>query len=374
MRIAILRRAPQESFSMDVYADSLVRELKNICPDWKIVELAPALDCIDRNQASWRIGLQKYYERYWRYPLTLNLQDIDLFHIIDHSDGYLSSWLKYYKKPSVVTCHDLINLIQPKTFEGRARFPLVSMTAWRLAIKGMKNANHIIAVSSHTKQDTVQYLQIKPNDITVIPNGVDPIFHPVLEESIDSFRENLGIAKDTFCLLNVGSNNVRKNISTILDVISVLSAEGFPVHFWKVGADFNAEQKFFIQEHELNSCITYLGQPDENMLVTIYNSADGLIAPSLYEGFGLTVLEAMACGTAVIAANVTALPEVAGDAAILINPMDVEEIAAAVRRLYHEPSYRQKLVCRGLERTKQFTWKKTAEQVAKVYETVLEKS
>jgi len=373
MRVAVLRRAPQESFSMDVYADSLVRELREIRPDWKIIELTPAIDHINKHQPFWVIGLQKYYERYWRYPRTLNLDDVDLFHIIDHTDGYLCYWLKRYKKPNVVTCHDLINLIQPKTFKGRAKFPLISMSAWRWAVQGMKSANHIITVSSHTKKDTIQSLQIPPELITVVPNGVDPIYQPISNEAIRTFRQQQGLTDDTFCLLNVGSNNARKNISTILEVVAVLRRQGFPVHFWKVSADFDAEQKSFIQKQNLESYVTYLGKPDENTLVTIYNSADALLAPSLYEGFGLTVLEAMACGTSVIAANVTALPEVVDDAAILIEPRDVEAIAAAIRSLYHEPSYRQELIFKGLKRAEQFTWRKTAEQIARLYETTLEK-
>jgi glycosyltransferase involved in cell wall biosynthesis len=352
----------------------LVRALRIVRPEWEIIELAPAIDLIDRNQPNLMIGLQKYYERYWRYPLTLRLQDVDLFHIIDHSDGYLSYWLKRYSKPNVVTCHDLINLVEPATFKGRSHFPLVSMTAWRLAIQGMSAASHIITVSSHTKKDTVHHLQIEPKDITVIPNGVDPKFRLISNEIVHAFRQRQRIAPDTFCLLNVGSNNARKNISTILEVVAVLQGENFPIHFWKVGADFNEEQKRFIQKHNLDSYVTYLGQPDEDSLITIYNAADALMAPSLYEGFGLTILEAMACGTVAIAANTTSLPEVAGDAAIFVEPTDVKAIAATVRYLYTDSSYRQELVCKGLERVKSFTWESTAQQVASIYEKVFSHS
>lgn len=371
MRIAILRRAPQESVSMDVYADALVQGLKTIRPSWTIIQLAPAIEQINRDHPSWLSGIQKYYERYWCYPRRLNLPDIDLFHIIDHSDGYLSRWLKRYQKPNVVTCHDLINLVQPETFKGRASFPLISMTAWQLAIRGMKEADHVITVSTHTKKDTIQYLQIPAKNITVVPNGVDSLYHPVAESTIQAFRQQQGLMNHTFCLLNVGSNNARKNIDTILAVVATLRQSDFPVHFWKAGADFNAAQKAFIQAHHLEACVTYLGKPDPETLVKIYNSADCLIAPSRYEGFGLTVLEAMACGTAVIAANVTALPEVAGDAAILIDPEDVQSMVAAVRLLRDDPTYQQDLVHKGLERVKRFTWQHTAAQVAQVYETVL---
>lgn len=373
MRIAILRRAPKASFSMDVYADGLIRGLKVVRPNWQIIECSPVLNIASVRQSNWIAGGQKYYERYWRYPRTLKNLDADIFHVIDQSDGYLSYWLKRYKKPNVVTCHDLINLIKPDTFQGRAKFPLISITAWKLAIQGMREANHILAVSSHTKKDAVEHLAIAPHNITVVPNAVDAIFHPLLPDDIDEFRRRRGIAKDTLCLLNVGSNNARKNILTILKTLAVLNTQGLPVMFWKVGADFNAEQKHFIKIHHLESCIAYLGHPDEATLVKIYNAADVLLAPSLYEGFGLTVLEAMACGAAVVAANATSIPEVAGDAAILTAPLDVDAIVKAIQQLYDHPRYREQLVQRGLERVKQFTWEKTAAHVANVYEQVLDK-
>jgi len=238
----------------------------------------------------------------------------------------------------------------------------------------MRATNHIITVSAHTKADTIQHLNIPAHRITPIPNAVDAVFRPVAEERKQHFRQQQGIPADRFCILNVGSNNIRKNIATILEVVALLHAEGFPIQFWKVGANFNTEQQRFIQAHALESCITYLGQPDEDTLITIYNAADALIAPSLYEGFGLTVLEAMACGTAVIAANTTALPEVAGDAAILVAPQDREAIATAIRQLDRDPAYRHHFVEKGLDRVKHFTWENTAEQVARVYEMVLSSS
>jgi glycosyltransferase involved in cell wall biosynthesis len=347
---------------MDVYADSLVRGLKVVRPDWEIIERSPAGSTN---------GLQKYRDRYWQYPRTLKHLEADIFHIIDHSDGYLSYWLKRYRKPNVITCHDLINLIKPETFQGQARFPLISMTAWRLAIQSMKEADRIIAVSSHTKKDAIEHLNISSHNITVIPNAVDANFRLLPSEDIQAFRCERELFSDTLCLLNVGSNNLRKNVSTILQVVASLKGQGLPVRFWKVGADFNAEQIDFIKVNRLDTSVKYLGEPDRETLVEIYNAADVLLAPSLYEGFGLTILEAMACGTAIIAANATSLPEVAGDAAILVEPLDIKGMETAIHQLDKDLKYRQELVQKGLERVKQFTWEHTAEQVACVYEQVL---
>ena len=369
MRVAILRRVPKFSVSMDVHADGLVSGLKAVRPDWTVLESCPVskADGVSNRFAS----VQKYYERYQRYPRSLSQLDADIFHIIDHSDGYLSAWLRRTQSPNVVTCHDLINLIEPETFKGRAKFPLVSMTLWKRAVEGMRQANHVIAVSSHTKKDTVEHLGISPQDITVVPNAVDRSFCRLPASEVQTLRHQHNLSPETLCLLNVGSNNARKNISTILSVVALLKQQGLPICFWKAGADFNPEQKQFIESHNLSKCISYLGKPDKAALIGLYNSANCLMAPSLYEGFGFTILEAMACGLPVITANVTAMPEVAGNAAVLVNPLDIEAMAQAVQRLYAHPTERQTLAAKGIERAKVFTWESTAEQVARVYERVL---
>lgn len=374
MRVAILRRTPNVSVSMDVYADRLIDGLKIVRPTWDIFEFYPATMTRSTKAFQWIDGIQKYYERYWRYPHHLKQFDADIFHIIDHSDGYLSRWLRSAKRPNVVTCHDLINLIRPDTFKGRARFPLVSMTAWRWGVEGMRQANHILSVSSHTKKDTVEHLGISPNNITVAPNAVDQVFRRLMSNEVKDVRHRYGLADNTWCLLNVGSNNSRKNVSGILTAVDLIKSQGIPVHFWKVGTDFNHDQKQFIQSHDLTSCVTYLGQPNKADLIEIYNAADCLMAPSLYEGFGLTILESMACGTPVITANVTAMPEVAGNAAILVDPTNVEAIANAACYLYEHPGECGTLSQNGLDHVCEFTWERTAERVAQVYEQVTEKS
>ncbi|MGI2905514.1 glycosyltransferase family 4 protein [Tolypothrix sp. VBCCA 56010] len=370
MRIAIVRRALQASLSMDVYADGLVSGLKTVRPDWEILELAP-IAAQKQKRSSLLNGLGKYYQRYWHYPQTVKKQEVDIFHVIDHSDGHLVYWLKNTGKPIIVTCHDLINFLQPENVSSQAIIPSVSMAAWKYAVRGIRQANRIITVSAHTAKDAVKLLDVKREDLIVVPNAVESIFYPLSETQIEVFRRQHHISPETICLLNVGSNQPRKNVFTILKALGILKEQKLPFHFWKAGADFTVEQKQFIQTHNLEDFVSYLGKPDKSILVQLYNAADVLIAPSVYEGFGMTILEAMACGTAVITSNVTSLPEVAGDAAILVNPTDVLAIAKAVRHLYEDSSYRQSLVEQGLARVKLFSWEQTAEKVAQVYEKVI---
>ncbi|KST64269.1 glycosyltransferase family 4 protein [Mastigocoleus testarum] len=377
MRVAIVRRAPRASFSMDVYADGLVSGLKAIRPDWEIIELTPN---IPQNQtrtlqfSSLLNGLNKYHQRYWQYPQDLKKQKVDIFHVIDHSDGHLCRWLKKTGKPVVVTCHDLINFVQPENGHNRALIPAISMPVWKFSVEGICEADRIITVSEHTAKDVETILDIKFQKLTVVPNAVEGIFRPISQVEIDDFRTQYNISPETVCILNVGSNHPRKNVLTILKVLEKLIEKGLPVHFFKTGEQWTQELKTFIDDRNLNQNITYLGKPDKDTLVKIYNSADILLAPSLYEGFGMTILEAMSCGTPAIASNVSSLPEVAGDAAILVDPLNIQQIVEAVCRLHEEPELRQSLIDKGLARAKKFTWEKTAEQVTEIYANVVNKT
>lgn len=366
MRIAILRSTSQSSFSMKVYANNIVKGLREVRPEWDIVDLSPKVSTL-RPLGSAGRAAGKYYERYWRYPLSFKHQSADIFHVVDHSDGHLVPWLKQFGKTVVITCHDLINLVQPEMYRGLSLAPVISLNTWRWSVHRMTAADQIIAVSSHTAKDVSEQLGIASSTITTVPNAVSQFFQPLPPEEVLAFRHQHKVSPDTFCLLNVGSNNPRKNVSAILHVMRLLKERQQPIHFWKAGSDFNAEQYEFIDSHRLGDCISYLGKPDDSMLIKLYSAADVLLAPSLYEGFGLTVLEAMACGTPVITSNVSSLPEVAGDAAITVAPTDYSSMADAVERLRQDANFRQHLIGAGHARAKTFTWLNTAEQVAQVY-------
>ncbi|PSN18795.1 glycosyl transferase group 1 [filamentous cyanobacterium CCP5] len=373
MRIAILRRAPGASVSMDIYADAIVAGLRKVRPDWEFIEVSPQGKGLETPQNSWVAGLKKYYQRYWHYPRSLRKLKVDVAHIVDHSDGYLVKPLQQLGIPTVVTCHDIINWVRPDWFQGRARLSALSMATWKRAVQGMQRSDHIFTVSHHTAKDLTEHLGILPQQITVTPNGVDPVLRVWPQAETQQARRHYGLTEPTCCLLNVGSNNPRKNLEAILSALIPLRAQGIPAHFWKVGADFTSEQKRFIETHGLQDAISYLGRPDLQTLNKIYSAADILVAPSIYEGFGLTVLESMACGTPVVTSNVTSLPEVAGDAALMVSPIDVDAIAEAIGWLWKDADLRQSLVAKGLIRAKRFTWENTAEKIASVYQDVLNK-
>lgn len=367
MRIALVRTMPH--FSMDVYAEGLIAGLKAIHPNWEIIELVP--QAFDRETHSLTVRAQKAYERFWRFPKEVQQQPVDVFHIVDHSDAHIVRWLRKTGRPVVVTCHDLINILYPENLQGSVRLPIISDRLGRYSIQGMEYADAIITVSSETAKNVDRVLKVNRDRLTIIPNAVDPLFRPLPEEQSQAFRDRLNVPPDTFCLLNVGGNHPRKNLTTILKAFNILKQKGLSIQFWKVSDDFTDEDKRFIQINNLEDSIKYLGYLDKTALVQAYNAADVLVAPSFHEGFGITLLEAMSCGTPVITSNVSAMPEVVGDAGILVDPKNSQAIADAVCRLQSDSIYYQDLREKGLKRVQAFTWENVAEQVVGVYEKLL---
>ena len=369
MRIAIVRREPKVAFSMDVYANNLVAELTKLRPDWDIIQIAPT-PWSDDLENLWHSGnpLRKYYERFFNHPRNVSNLDVDLFHIIDHTNAHVAYWLKKSSKPVIVTCHDLVQYVYPEILKNQSRFPAFSMAMWQYSVKGITAADRTIAVSTNTAQDVNKYLNITPEKITVVPNGVESDFRPLSAETIKKWRSQYVSSTEEICLLNVGSTHQRKNIITVLKTLKTIRDRDIPVRLWKIGDEFTTAQQQFIAEHNLDKHITLLGKPNREALIHFYNAADIMLAPSLYEGFGLTILEAMACGTPVITSNVSSLPEVAGDAAILVDPTDTEAIVEAVLNLHQNTALRESLIDKALTRIQTFTWQKNAQLTARLYE------
>lgn len=369
MRVVICRDMVGESISMDVYADGLVKALRELYPEWEVLEAYPRSTGI-KETSSILHGLRKYYEKFLRYPLKLRQHKADVYHVVDQSYAHLVYWLQ--DASVVVTCHDLINLRQPENLRQHARFPKLSMMAWHFSVKGLRLAHHVLAVSRYTAKEVKQMEGIDVERISVIPDGVNAIFHKVKQEDvIRSFRAKHGAFPEDICLLHVGGNAPRKNVALLIEVVRALSIKGIPAILWKTGADFTPQQKRLIGEYGLERKVIYLGQVTDDALVWAYNAADIVVIPSLYEGFGMPVLEAMACGTPVITSNTSSLPEVAGDAARLVSPHSVEEIVDEVLLVMGDPILRRQLVDKGLARAKMYSWKVVASKVAEIYEQII---
>lgn len=368
MRVAIARTMPE--FSMDVYAEGLVSGLRAVRPDWEIVELFP--QPIDRKSRSSWVRARKYYERFWNFPRCVTQQNVDIVHIVEAAEAHMVYWLQQKAKRTVVTCHDLINYFYSDNRVASVQLPLISHQMWMHGIRGMRYADRVVAVSAATAKDTVQILNLAPDRVSVVHNAVEAIFQPLPENQVQAIRQQYNLQPDTFCLLNVGSDHRRKNLLNILQSLAILKQQGLDFVFCKIGADFTAEQKELMQKLQLEEVVRYWGKPERTNLVELYNVADVLVSPSLFEGFGMTLLEAMACGTPVITSNVSSMPEVVEESGLLVDPNSPRAIANAVLHLCQNPLLYADLVEKGFTRVKPFTWQNTAEQVATIYEQILQ--
>jgi glycosyltransferase involved in cell wall biosynthesis len=231
-----------------------------------------------------------------------------------------------------------------------------------------------LTVSVHSKRDISKYLNIPMEKITVIHLAAGEHFRPLAEPVIRSALDRAGLSQPY--ILYVGSIEPRKNLMRLLEAYAQLrhwSTRWDLVvvggrNIWKSSPVGETTEK-----QNLEPFVHFTGYIPDSDLPGIYNGADLFVFPSLYEGFGLPVLEAMACGTPVITSNTSSLPEVAGDAALLVDPYNVEEIAAAMRHVLEDSALANDLRERGLKHAKKFSWEKTARQTISVYEKVLGK-
>ena len=276
------------------------------------------------------------------------------------------------KYGGVVTIHDLWldrhPEFSPKVFGQRASFRRTRRVA--------RLARRVITVSQHSARDIELLYGLPAERIVVIPNGVSTEFRPMSDPSlVAGLRTRFEFPTERFILF-VGGADPRKNHQTLLRafarVLHVLTSSslvlvGDPVHRF---GDIRQTARTFGVE----SRVVCTGRLSVTDMIVLYSNADVFVFPSLYEGFGLPVLEAMACGTPVITSNTTSLPEVAGDAALLVKPDDVDGIADAMLRVLEEPDLRRDLQARGLERIKQFTWERTARQTLALYRELCNES
>jgi glycosyltransferase involved in cell wall biosynthesis len=289
---------------------------------------------------------------------------IDVWHGLDQSG--IPFWGKVGK--SVVTIHDVIPLVLPWAFSRRHRWVLAAALG-----RIRKQADMVIVPSNAVAKDVVQYLQVERERITVIPMGCDPRFYPSEEPvRVAAMRRRYGVPERY--ILFVGTLEPRKNVTTLLQAFGRVAAEQPQDGLHLVitgGSGWGGEDYMgLVADLGLHHLVRFTGFVDDAHLPDLYRNALLFVYPSLYEGFGLPVLEAMACGIPVITSNRSSLPEVAGDAALLVDPTQPEALAAAMSGLLHDGSWRQELRAKGLARSAAFTWEVVAQRTLAVYRTV----
>ena len=271
--------------------------------------------------------------------------------------------------PVVATIHDLAFEHLPETFNRRSWMQM-RLTVRRTA----RRAAQIITVSEYSRQDISKTYKIEPQRILVTPEAARAGFSPVTNETeLKKVRKTYGIERDY--ILSLCSIQPRKNLVRLIEAYSLLRQSRPEVKLpqlvlagkrgWLDGETFNAAR-----QSVGGSDILFTGYVGEEDLPALYSGAVCFVYPSYFEGFGLPPLEAMKCGTPVVVGNTTSLPEVVGDAALSIDPFDVEAMASAIERLIKDSGLREQLSVKGLARAKMFDWRETARQTLHVYNEV----
>lgn len=294
-------------------------------------------------------------------PWLVHQERLDLL----HSPHYTMPFA--VRCPTVVTFHDMTFLLYPEAH----------LLYKRLFFRGImplaaRRADALIAISESTRADILRLLKPAAEKVFAVPYGVAPLFRPVKDcAAIEAICNRYSLPRQF--ILYVGNLEPRKNLPVLLQAFARLTQRGLPHALVLAGSRGWKDAEIFSTMKELGLasrvCFPgYIPQPD---LPALYSAADLFVYPSLYEGFGLPVLEALACGIPVITSNVSSMPEVAGDAGILVNPRRVDELADALWRILTDRELHDELARKGVERAQMFSWTRTARETLAVYEQVV---
>ncbi len=301
------------------------------------------------------------------FPFDLRSQKLDIMHFTNFNNPLF--WFGKF----VVTIHDLTLMF----FPGGKKKSSLHKLGYRLALlSACKKARKIIAVSRHTKKDIIRFFNIPDDKIKVIYEGIEDKYHPIEDRK---FIEKIKIKYDiqTPYIMYIGAWKKHKNINNLIKAFDILKRKyKFPHKLVLMGKeDFLAEElKKEINKLDIKKDIVFTGFVYEEDLPALYNAASLFVFPSLYEGFGLPPLEALACGVPVVASNVSSLPEILGKSAEFFNPKDPEDMALKIRDVLFSKKRQEELVKKGFRQASQFVWEKTAQETLQVYEEVYKKN
>lgn len=230
-----------------------------------------------------------------------------------------------------------------------------------------RKASSIITISSYSKNEIASHLKVDRDKIFVTTLAAPPDFR-IIENRNDLILWIKKLTLPEKFILFIGSIEPRKNLIGLLNALLHIDSKSRPMLIIAGGQGWKNSEVFkFINEHKLNSYVCILGYVSRDTLIALYNLAEVFVFPSFYEGFGLPVLEAFACGTPVIASNISSIPEVAGNAALYVDPHNTKEIADTILKVLHDPELRKRLVKKGSQQLKNFSWEKNAVETVKIF-------
>ena len=321
---------------------------------------------------SFRIRRAPLSERVWtilwhrlRLPIPVDLftGPVDVF----HSPDYVLPPLRQGK--TVVTIHDLSFLRYPEGAEPKLRRYLSSVVP-----RAVSRADLVLGDSENTRNDIIELLGVPPGKVEVLHPGVDEIFRVVEDERVLTEVSSLHGLDFPF-ILAVGTVEPRKNLILLLDAYAALrKASDVPHKLVIAGGKGWLYEGVFrrVEELSLDEDVIFLGFVADQNLPALYSLADVFVFPSLYEGFGLPPLEAMACGTPVITSRTSSLPEVVDEAGLMVPANDPDMLAETIGRVLNDPGLGEDLAKRGVSQARKFTWQATGEKLLAIYQRLLE--
>lgn len=339
------------------YTSHLLAALRHVAPQHTYLEVAWG------KAPSMRLHNRLLWQQF-QAPYRARTLHADLL----HTPGFDAPFWK--PCPVVLTCHDLIGMIFPRNL------PPVARLYWaRWLPYSVRFADAVIADSQATQEDMVRLLGLDPARIKVIPLGVDlAIFEPQCTSEIERVRTKFGLPDDY--LLFVGTLEPRKGIDTLIDAFAAVHAVEPGLNLVIAGKRGWYWQALLTRITDLGIApfVHVLDYVPETDLSALYSGATVFVLPSRYEGFGLPVLEAMACGVPVITTNTSSLPEVTGDAGIMIPADDQVALADTINTVIGQSALQAEMRARGLERVQRFRWETAAEATVDIYELVVHRT
>lgn len=354
---------------LGTYTENLVRELLNIDMenDYTLFWSGKDYDSLKKPNSKIIFSPNRhggFYENFY-IPNYIKKNNIDLHHIPQNGIGLTES----YSTNSIVTLHDLIPYTLPETV-GRKYLERFL----REMPKILDKTKGVLTVSEYSKRDILKFFHGYPEDkIFVTPLAANSNFKP-LDKNVcrDFLKERFSI--NAPYILYIGGFSTRKNIRELILAFQKINSSLKTPYTLVLGGAVKDEGKklvSLVESLNMQNNVVFTGYLDDDILPMLYNGAEAFVYPSLYEGFGLPPLEAMSCKTAVITSNLTSIPEVTGDAAILIDPFNSEELANELFRLLDNDEFREELANKGYNKSLEFSWRNTAKKTLEAYNLLL---
>ena len=367
MRIAIDVRKLHD-FGIGTYVHNLLRQLSRIDQDTEYVlfcrrgdaGLGAALG--DNFRAVTQTAPNYSIREQFLLPFGLRRAGATLFHAPHYVLPPLTPC------PAIVTIHDCIHLRFPQYLPNRLAHAYARAQLW----SATRSARRVLTVSQASKRDIVDFFDIPESKVTVIPNGIDERFRETpAEAALVRIRERYQLPERF--IMYAGNVKPHKNLERLIDAFVAVRARGFDeLGLLLTGSEVSrhATLRRAVHRHNLHRHVRFLGYQTVETLAGLYRLADLFVFPSLYEGFGLSPLEAIACGTPVVASDVSSLPEVLGDAAVLVDPRDAAAIADGITRVLDDAGLRADLRRKGLERAGRFSWERSVQRIRRIYDEI----